>query len=915
MITWLLLISLFSKSTQDGSGQETGVLQCGPQNLTLTGSNQMMLVTWEDDPSCSAVKDLLIYELLVLVTDEQVHRDEVSVTPDQIGSTHSWNWTSYLALECVSHSVRLSLRYRNQTGPWRQEQTLPGNEKSTQLEIYPKDRVFEVGSRVTFCCVLPAGYIFDGMNLIGYSSANNNITQISNWIYALTLHLNLPSEHSCTDVKCRANISRGRTTENGACAFIGYPPGDKDLQCETQDLESVRCHWTVGRHTHLPTKPTEYKLLGRKCADGSPGSCSQKVQVNVGERNWTLMAHNELGTVELSDRADLTKRVHMFAPEGVTASTVNARTVSLEWGWKLPQYNNLNITCQVNVSHGSTNTMSESCGVGLNSAVLTDLIPHWQYNVKVRCGTTQHFWKWSNWSTRFNFHTKGDVPDALDVWMQMKDNEITVIWKVPLANQSHGHIRDYEVTWAKTTETEPQNRTTVAHTKHNLSISIDTAEEYLVTVTARNMNGSSSPSTITTPPFNPDTNRVSTSRIAGVNGSFSLSWSASPTASCGYVVDWCPTSGHSSVEWLKVPPHETNAIISSEQFKDGLRYSLSIYACTQGAPVLLERREGYIREKKIQADLFKRLKWKQQDSNVEVSWDPVPLTEQTAFIEGYILYWREDNNNNNNNKIFFNVSTDSPEAISLTARNLMISSYRFTVKALTALGECGTKEFPASLNSQTDNLIKEVIISLVTVFSLLCLITVVCYRHWVCIKQKVYPPIPRPLFTDKWLTSPVEHICRPLHVEECYHSEADIMDIQELLCKPGALVNGYVSNENTLFIFSPTSNGYYNQPLKNCTPAPLCLPTTTVPSQSALPSSPFRSVFPNPSYDLIMQTGDRQCDSEPGVQEETHLERNSGGYQPQGHTETITPNQKEEDPVNLMSCVSTYILLPQSTFK
>lgn len=82
------------------------------------------------------------------------------------------------------------------------------------------------------------------------------------------------------------------------------------------------------------------------------------------------------------------------------------------------------------------------------------------------------------------------------------------------------------------------------------------------------------------------------------------------------------------MEWLKVSPNETNASIFSskfysspanqlhlcnitfpcvtmhlpryfstpENFNDGVRYSLSIYACTQGAPFLLERREGYVSE-------------------------------------------------------------------------------------------------------------------------------------------------------------------------------------------------------------------------------------------------------------------------------------------------------------------------------
>ena len=48
----------------------SGVLQCGPENLTLSSSGQMIVFRWtEDDPSCSAVHDVLVYELVVLKPD------------------------------------------------------------------------------------------------------------------------------------------------------------------------------------------------------------------------------------------------------------------------------------------------------------------------------------------------------------------------------------------------------------------------------------------------------------------------------------------------------------------------------------------------------------------------------------------------------------------------------------------------------------------------------------------------------------------------------------------------------------------------------------------------------------------------------------------------------------------------------
>lgn len=44
----------------------------------------------------------------------------------------------------------------------------------------------------------------------------------------------------------------------------------------------------------------------------------------------------------------------------------------------------------------------------------------------------------------------------------------------------------------------------------------------------------------------------------------------------------------------------------------------------------------------IKAGLFKSVKWKQQNVNVEVSWDPINLKEQTAFIKDYVMDCTDD---------------------------------------------------------------------------------------------------------------------------------------------------------------------------------------------------------------------------------------------------------------------------------
>ncbi|XP_068609290.1 leukemia inhibitory factor receptor-like [Brachionichthys hirsutus] len=749
MITWFLLVSLSCKSIQHGIHKENGVLECGPQNVTLTGSDQVITLRWEDDASCSALHGTLTYELVVLVANHQVHYEELIVTPDRIGSTHSWSWMSHLPLECTSHSVRLRTRYNKSTSTWRQKQTLPGI-NAKEAEVFPRDKLFRVGSRATFCCTVPADMHFNKMYLLGYSDSNTNTTSIRSQTYTLTVLLNQPSLRSCTNVICETNTSQG-IKDSGACAYVGYPPRDTNLTCETRDLKSVECHWRVGGDTHMSLKsPTLYHLDGSRCENGSQGRCKVRRKVDAGERSWKVTAQNELGRVELSDVADLTKRVRMIAPKGMTASTVNARNVTLQWEWTVLQYYRLNITCEVNVGHGETNSIREFLGSGLRLAVLDDLMPLGSYNATVRCGTVQHFWTWSDWSASVTFLTKGDVPAALDVWMQVTGDQVIIVWKTPLSNQSNGHIMDYEVTWSKSTETELQNRTKVD--QNRIRLSLDRTNEYAVTVTARNINGSSPPSTVTVPRLTPalvgSSEGANTSWIVGERGVFHLSWSASPSAVCGYTVDWCRTLGHSELDWVKVPLNRTNIRIFSNQLIAGVRYSLSVYACTQGAPMLVEKREGYAAEREIEDGLFQSLRWKQQDSDVEVSWDPIRFKEQPAFIRGYVLRCVGSNN------ATVSVSTDDPDATSLTARRLNLTSYTFTVNARTAVGDCGATVIAATLNSLTDNLLQPVLISLAASFGLLSIITILCYRHWMCIKHKVYPPIPKPVLMDKWSTLP-----------------------------------------------------------------------------------------------------------------------------------------------------------------
>ncbi|XP_035769967.1 oncostatin-M-specific receptor subunit beta-like [Neolamprologus brichardi] len=796
------------------------------------------LLKWEDDPSCSVIQDGLVYELQLLIADKPEHNGEVVVAPAQIGATHSWKWISHLPSQCARHSVRLRSQYNKQSSPWM-EKTLPDQ---GEILVLPRDQILEVGSTATFCCMVPDGESIKTMFLYDYKSTNVTTTKISEHVHSLTVHLDQQSENW------------------------------RNVECET----------TKG--------------------DINGASFHASLELDAAERNWTLTVTNPLGKLELHDRADLTKRVHVVAPDEVAASTVNPRNISLKWSWKGKKYSNLNLTCQVDVSDGNSNTKTENFGVGLTTAVIKDLIPHWNYDVRVRCGTAQHFWKWGDWSKSVKIHTKGDVPDALDVWMKVKEDQTVISWKVPLTSQSHGEIFDYKVSWAKTKDKNQSNQTNVSRSNHSLTLTLDPSEEHMVTVTARNINGSSSPSTIIIPRRNLDKSEVKTSWISGSNGSFFLSWPDRLNASCGYIVDWCPIFGNCSFEWMKVSLNRTHTTIFSKNFEDGRRYLLSIYACTEGAAVLLQRREGYIRETKIGGELFK-LKYKQEDSAVEVSWEPIPLEKQTASIHGYILYYQDKSGN------VFNVSTDDPGATSLTAKNLNISTYTFTVTASTAFGLCGNTSINVTLNPPADHLIVLILTSLGAVFLILSVSTIICYRHWACIKNKVYPPIPKPVLTEKWLTSPDEHTVRHFPFDQSHYREVwDVPELHDQFRPPQPVVG----QDYMPFTFSQTPKGYYNKPLKKLQPS-LTLPTTGLTSQPGLPSFPITDVFPNPSYNLIVQGEDQESQSHPEIQEGMPI--TDSECQPQSPEESFTTAELQEEPDSPIFCVSTYILLPQKSSK
>uniref|UniRef100_A0A3B4CHF9 LIF receptor subunit alpha b n=1 Tax=Pygocentrus nattereri TaxID=42514 RepID=A0A3B4CHF9_PYGNA len=609
-----------------------------------------MNVEWRDNFPVGNKPEPVTYDVEIFHTEQMrlVHKETIE---DPMG-THRWSWTSPLPLQCTSHSVRLRTRHQSHTSEWTPLYTLKGKDidDSSESNIYPQDYVARVGEGIVFCCILKK------QSHAGFSPPPFTI-QISNRTY-----ITEPVRHDDVSSVSGFDILCDYT---GATYFIGYAPDDQNLTCETRDLNSVECHWIPGKTGKSRMFNVQYKVNGRYTELFD--RCVLDDSVDKGVMNWTLIAKNSLGEKMISDVADPKHRVRLKAPTITSAVLVHARNATLEWQWG---------------EKFCTFLIKETFnGSGLKSLVLTDLQPFTGYSARVRCGSYEHFYKWGDWSNLNTFSTKEDIPEAVDVWMQILNGHTYVVWKSLTVNQSHGIITGYELLLGSATDVTKEH-ISKATNEHCHKVSAKRAEgDYFISMSAKNSAGISPPSKITIPNLQSD-GGIITDTIIGHNDSFSISWDPRPISSCGYVVDWFPTysTEQCDIKWMKIPSGVSDATLHSD-FENGVKYTLSVYACTSGAPQLLQRREGYVKEL-VPSGRVRSLKAKQYGMNVELSWEDMIEEEKKGFLLGYITL------------------IVGPSVRMHALSNLHPGYYTFTVKAFTSVGQGPGSDITLSVDQQ-----------------------------------------------------------------------------------------------------------------------------------------------------------------------------------------------------------------------
>ncbi|KAJ8285299.1 hypothetical protein GJAV_G00025250 [Gymnothorax javanicus] len=886
MNSWLLW-ALLAALRVGMSRSKDGALPPVPRGVSVEAdfASQVLSISWEKD----LVSPVEMYDVEILRTELEdiVYNETVEVNPDSPGKFYHLNWTSAVPLECTSHSVRLRSRHLQLTSDWTSSTPVLGKDlpDDTSAKMYPQDRVVLAGSNMTFCCIMEEGKEFKRFL---YSPSNLTTVKLSRRSYAGTVTNQPPSGSSGTNVICQDSHDDFKSGGNGAVVFVGYPPGDKDLQCETRDLETVECRWSTGQYTYLRgPRQTFYTLNGRDClpdnkqARSSKGSTRQcNVTLGQGDRTWTLEAKNPLGTVQLRDTADLSQRVRPYAPLGVSSTEMHSQNASLFWRWGKGGYDALPLECQVEVNNSEGDRTFGFSGRGLKQATVLGLQPDEQYTARVRCRLLGNLWKWGDWSSSYKFKTQEERADALDIWACIDTNQTDYIkWKPLSKSQSHGQILEYQVTYGRPEEGDWQVLS-LPHTEHGAHLSLGPDSEYTIMVIARNTAGDSPPSSVTVPRYEAD-RALAPERVYGTDGGFDLTWPAEANASCGYVVEWHRT-GKQDCNWKKVPAGNASARIESESFKPGVQYSLSIYACTSGAPQLLGRREGYVKE--LAPARSSEVNVQPYGSDVQLRWQEIPLESRRGFIRGYIIYM------SNGSRLVPIENITDPEVRSYRMRNLQPGSYKFTVQAYTSAGPNGGATVTLKLDPSSDWLLGEILIALGAMTAFLILMTVVCYKKRRWVQKTFYPEIPEPKLQDEWSTTPGGLGSRTLDVEPCPHSTVHIVenpDHESGKLEPTVeLVNEEESSGSSSDTDSsdPVILRYYNQVVDDGSRGP---PMT---DSSASSSSSMASNRTDVTYTGI------QTSASSSVMAPQDEASSAGGYKPQ-MAPTPDPAEPLPDPI------------------
>nr|XP_056703771.1 oncostatin-M-specific receptor subunit beta [Euleptes europaea] len=614
------------------------------KNLDL----QQLLLEWDVSDETYHSEKQMIFNIQINQTGASniVWNENFTTTLDKLNRPIRWRWVSKERMECMSYAVRIRSLGARESEPvseswsdWTKWTEVKGMDiEDSKSYIFPNDKVVEEGSNVSFCCIGKKGQMITTLfvgNICNYSASTSHRRVV------FTVKNVCVSRPGGTVVAC--GIYGPWTT-----LFVTRPPGEpKNLSCETEDMETLKCSWQPGSEDKLAGRRSVQFILSDRSngkvyyPEQSSNSCSFKIGTQT-TYNLRLTARNDLGEKHTNLSFDVAHRVRPAPPFNLNAFDILSITIKLRWEMK-PK---LDLLCQIESRHpdGKVDLHNSTSHSTKSYYTVSGLQPYTKYTFRVRCGANQHFWKWSKWSESKTTQTEKSAPSGyLDVWRRIHPGvnscNVTVFWKPFPGFRANGEIKTYEIIWEMLGEHRGSKEVPASHNSTVLFLNKCSGN---ITVLAKNSVDSSPPSVIVISAENGHTwdfNATKEDTINNTKAGIYISWKPRSPYD-GYVIDWCnhPRVEPCDFQWNKFGRDQSSALITSDAFVPGVQYIFRVYGSLGNTATLLERKAKYLKE--LEPASVPELHIVTANSKLlKLTWDYDHLNEShPGFIRGYSVF-------------------------------------------------------------------------------------------------------------------------------------------------------------------------------------------------------------------------------------------------------------------------------------
>lgn len=625
--------------------------------------------------------------------------------------------------------------------------------------ITPESPVVQLGSNFTALCVVTEKCMDDfhvNANDIFWKTNHATVPHEQYTVINRTTSSVTFTDIPLLNIRLSCNIRAfGQIdwTVYGIGIISGLPPEKpKNLSCIVHEGKRMMCQWDPGRETYLETNFTlKSEWATDKFADCKTKRASCTVDyptvyfVNI--EVW-VEAENALGKVT-SDHInfDPIDKVKPNPPRNLSVSNSEELSSILKLTWinaSLMGFINLKYNIQYRTKDASTWSQipPEDTASPRSSFTVQDLKPFTEYVFRIRCMKEDGKGFWSDWSAEADGITYEDRPSkAPSFWYKMEPSHthgyrsVQLVWKTLPPFEANGKILDYEVTlrrWKSHLQIYSVNDT-------KLTVNL-TNDQYIATLTARNLVGKSDVSVLTVPAYDFQATRpVMDLKAFPKDNMLWVEWTAPNESVNKYVLEWCILSDKSPCipDWQQEDGnvHRTYLRGNLAESKCYLITVTPVYADGPGSPKSIK---AYLKQAPPSKGPTVRTK-KVGKNEAVLEWEQLPVDVQNGFIRNYTIFYKT----NIGNETAVNVDSSHTEYTlsSLTSDTL----YMVRMAAYTDEGGKDGPEFTFTTPKFAQGEIEAIVVPVCLAFLLITLLGVLfCFNKRDLIKKHIWPNVPDP---------------------------------------------------------------------------------------------------------------------------------------------------------------------------